>query len=128
MFVPVLQAVHVIISDGDQQIIDSIAFAKQTNLICSAAEHLLCYWHTIHLYLEKQVSFLTCEDESTILLYCKNIAKCVDKTEVSNLMAQLKESVKNFSVTHHQQKVVLDVLDNIMSKQSFWCRAWFPTL
>ena len=48
------QATTTVLTDGNQQEIDAFDYAKSTDVLPNAT-HLLCYWHTVCLYLNTNV-------------------------------------------------------------------------
>jgi hypothetical protein len=125
-FGPILQGVQTVITDGDRQLVDSVAFAIHSKIFHLQTTQLLCYWHTVSLYFNNNLPLLASQYVETLKFYCKEIAVCDNKEEVDSLWKYVTETyVPSLEISDAKKAVVQEVLVTVRSKERLWCRAWF---
>lgn len=123
---PVLKGLHVVISDGDKQLIAAIEYCINEGIFPAGTVRLLCFWHTISLVINKKFGFLgaaVCKSAKNLLT---RIAECSAIKRVRSLWATLEAYLEKATESKVEAAFVTDVLNVMKSKQANWCRAWFP--
>jgi hypothetical protein len=122
-----LEGLQTVISDGNNEIIDAINYTIDSKVFPSGTVRLLCYWHTIPLFLSNELPFISSEMSKCLKDYLFEMAtKCDTFKEVEYYWEAINIYVKR-KITNEGKRVKIDeVLLHIQSKQAYWCRAWYP--
>jgi hypothetical protein len=125
---PSLRALHVFISDGDAQMIEAIEWVIRTNIFPTNTKRLLCFWHTVSLTVNKDLSFLGTDRCAELKCFLKQLAMQIDnKEDAKKCWTEIFKYVRD-TFNPETVRPTEDVLNTIRMKEASWCRAWYPTL
>ena len=111
----ILRGLHVVISDGDPQIIDAINFCIGNGVFPSATVRLLCFWHTVILVINEELGLLGKEVCGVIKGFLNRIAIESDHKEVKNQWGLLFQYLEKYVNSDAKLTIAKDVLEKIQT-------------
>ena len=125
----VCSAIHCIVSDGDRQLCDSISFAIRERMYGGGnCVHLLCYWHTINLYLLENARGISGEHLTEIKHRLKSMATDCETMDDFSLKWNSLEKYVDSCGPGCIPSSLSDALLTIHSKADKWSCAYYPHL
>jgi hypothetical protein len=122
-----LEGLQTVLSDGNNELIDAINYTIESSVFPRGTVRLLCYWHTISLFLMNSLPWIPNEISKCLKDSLYEIATdCDTLKDAEEYWEAIIEYVTRKFKSEGTQLSVLDVLNTIRSKQAQWCRAWFP--
>jgi hypothetical protein len=122
-----LEGLQTVISDGNDELIDAINFAIESNVFPRGTVRQLCYWHTVSLFIMNKLPWITKEVLKCLKDSLFHMAtQCDTLSEVEYHWEEIHNYVAKKFITDGRRQSVLEVLRVIRSKQAHWCRAWYP--
>jgi hypothetical protein len=122
-----LEGLQTVISDGNNELIDAINYAISSNKFPRETVRLLCYWHTVPLYIMNKLPWISKEITKCLKDYLFEMAtQCDTRSDAESYWKEINEYVFKKFLNDGSRQTVLNVLETIRSKQAYWCRAWFP--
>lgn len=128
----ILSQICCIVTDGDEVLGREITKAINENVIGNdLTKHILCYWHTVSLYLDKTVSSKVDKDiVALIKRWIFRMARvCLTGNELNNQWDKLERFLQHMcnnekSVTVGQLFLIRETIQVIRSKQTRFCVAF----